>query len=213
LGHYARKFPNKKKKKKKLGGITVIVEKEEFSVQFEREFSLIVCCLTTEMPSNIWYVDSGASSSMLGVRGHFSDLKDPEIKVEIMLGVDTIVKVVRCDTLSFQGECMPPVVFRDVLYVPWLRRNLISVSSIQDKGIEVSFIGIEVLIHLKGSNVTSDRVVGTREGNLYMLLFQSLHALMSRSNNNQLCELWHRRMAHLHHGALRLLRDIVMGMP
>jgi hypothetical protein len=27
------------------------------------------------------------------------------------------------------------------------------------------------------------------------------------------CELWHRRMAHLHHGALRSLREIVMSMP
>ena len=26
-------------------------------------------------------------------------------------------------------------------------------------------------------------------------------------------ELWHRRMGHLHHGALRMLREIVIGVP
>jgi hypothetical protein len=33
------------------------------------------------------------------------------------------------------------------------------------------------------------------------------------SNNSDLCELWHRRMAHLHHGVLRVLREMVIGVP
>jgi hypothetical protein len=109
---------------------------------------------------------------------------------------------------------MPPLVFRDVLFVPGLKKNLISVSSLQDRGLEVSFRGTKVLIHPKGSSITSGRVIGTRDGKLYRLLFQPLHALAaSSSSNSQLCELWHRRMAHLHHGALRSLREIVTGMP
>jgi hypothetical protein len=62
-------------------------------------------------------------------------------------------------------------VFRDVLYVPGLKKNLISVSSIHDRGFEVSFRGTEVLIHPKGSSITSGRVIGTREGNLYNYFF------------------------------------------
>ena len=103
--------------------------------------------------------------------------------------------------------------FRDALYVPRLKKNLISVSSIHDRGFEVSFRGTEVLIHPKGSNVTSGRVIGTREGNLYRLLFQPSHALASSNDNSQLCELWHHRMAHLHHGGLRSLREIVTSLP
>jgi hypothetical protein len=53
-----------------------------------------------------------------------------------------------------------------------------------------------------------------REGDLYRLLFQPLHALVASSDNSgQLCELWHRRMGHLHHGALGGLREIVTGVP
>jgi hypothetical protein len=129
-----------------------------------------------------------------------------------VLGDNTIVMEVGHGTFSFQRELRPPLVFRDVLYVPRLKKNLISVSSIQDRGFEVSFRGTKVLIHPKGFSVTSGRVIGTREGNLYKLLFQPLHALAS-SNNNQLCEIWHRRMAHLHHGALRSLREIVTCFP
>jgi hypothetical protein len=56
-------------------------------------------------------------------------------------------------------------------------------------------------------------VIGTHDGTLYILIFQPLHALASSSNNSQLCELWHRRMAHLHHGALMVLREIVTRLP
>jgi hypothetical protein len=48
---------------------------------------------------------------------------------------------------------------------------------------------------------------------LYRFTFHPLHALASSSSSSQLCELWHRRMAHLHHGALRLLREIVTRLP
>jgi hypothetical protein len=140
-------------------------------------------------------------------------ISDREIKLEIVLGDNTIVRATGHSTVSFQEKLMPPLVFRDVLYVPRLNKNLISVFSIHDRGFEVSFRGTEILIQPKGSNVTFGRVIGTRDGNLYRLIFQSLHALVSSSNSGQLCELWHRRMAHLHHGALRVLREIVTSFP
>ena len=92
---------------------------------------------------------------------HFTDLKDQEIKLEIVLGDNTIVRAVRHGTVSFQRELRPPLVFKDVLYVPGLKKNMISISSIQDRGFEVSFRGTKVLIHPKGSSVTSGRVIGT----------------------------------------------------
>jgi hypothetical protein len=76
----------------------------------------------------------------------------------------------------------------------------------------VSFRGTEVLIHPKGSRLTSGQVIGVREGKLYRLFFQLLHALAASSDSSQLCELWHRRMAHLHHGALGEMREVVTGV-
>jgi hypothetical protein len=86
--------------------------------------------LLLETPSSIWYVDSGASSHMSGVREHFTNLRDPEIKLEIVLGDNTIVRATGHSTISFQGELMPPLVFRDVLYVPGLNRDALVSSSI-----------------------------------------------------------------------------------
>jgi hypothetical protein len=91
---------------------------------------------------------------MMGVREHLTDLRDPEVKMEIVLGDDAIARVVGRGTMKFQRDTMPPFSFRDVLYVPGLKKNLISVSTLQDRGLEVSFTGAKVLIHPKGSHLT-----------------------------------------------------------
>jgi hypothetical protein len=44
-------------------------------------------------------------------------------------------------------------------------------------------------------------------------MFQPARALIHSTNNSDLCELWHTRMAHLHHGVLKILREIVTGAP
>jgi hypothetical protein len=46
-----------------------------------------------------------------------------------------------------------------------------------------------------------------------MLMFHPVRSLFQSTKNNDLCELWHRRMAHFHHGALRVLREIVTTVP
>jgi hypothetical protein len=56
-------------------------------------------------------------------------------------------------------------------------------------------------------------VIGTRHEKLYKLMFQPTRALIHTSNNIDLCELWHMKMAHLHHGDLRVLREMVTGVP
>jgi hypothetical protein len=93
--------------------------------------------------------------------------------MEIALGDDTIVRVVGHGTVTFQRDIMAPISFKDVSYVPELEKNLISVSTLKDRGLEVSFRGTEVLIHPKGSKLTSGKVIGVRDGKLYRLLFSN----------------------------------------
>ena len=134
--------------------------------------------------------------------------------MEVELGDDRVVREVGTRTVSFQSESHPPLRFRDMYYVPGLRKNLISVSTIEDRGFEVHFREGRVYILPRGTNVALAKVIGTRCGKLYRLDFQPISALMSSDNSeSHMCELWHRRMAHLHHGALRVLREIVTGLP
>ena len=152
--------------KKNLFGTTATTDEEEFQAHFERECAFLICCTSIEMTPNIWYIDSGHLSHMIGVREYFIDLRYPKVGMEIALGDDTIVRVAGRGTINFQRESMPLILFRDVLYVPGLKKNLISVSTLQDRGLEVSFRGTEVLIHPKGSYLTFGKVIGVRNGKL-----------------------------------------------
>ena len=66
---------------------------------------------------------------------------------------------------------------------------------------------------IKHKDWKSPITIGVRSGCLYMMQFDTPKELMSSSNHRDLGELWHRRMGHIHHGALRLLREIVIGVP
>jgi hypothetical protein len=208
FGHYASHCPNKKKKQTAASAAV-----EEFSTKFDKEFSLIVCLSMRTTHSDTWYIDSGASCHMTGVREHVTDLTNIG-DVEVVLCDDREVKEVGYRTVSFQRESLPPMTFTEVLYVPGLKKNLVSVSIIDKKGFEVLFHDGQVLLFPKGSSITSAKFLGTRHENLYKFLFQLVRALIhTTSSISDLCEIWHRRMEHLHHQALRVLTEMVTGVP
>ena len=152
---------------------------------------------------------------MTGVRDCFTEFSPSGVEMSVILGDDSVVRAVGTGTVGFERESQTPLLITDVLHVPGLKKNLISVSSIEDKGFDVLFRDGQVLMYPKGSSVTSAKVIGVREGRLYRFLFQPCRALSHTvaTSDSDLCELWHRRMAHLHHGALRVLREIVTGLP
>ena len=108
----------------------------------------------------------------------------------------------------------------EALYVLGLKKNLISVSTIEERGFEVVFKDGQVLIYPNGGSIISAKVIGVSHGKLYRFLFQGAGELISSvsgsthsgTSSRELCELWHMMMAHLHHGALRILRKITTGV-
>ena len=52
--------------------------------------------------------------------------------MEVVLRDDPVVSAVGRGTITFQRESMSPMVLWDVLYVPGLKKNLVSVSMIED---------------------------------------------------------------------------------
>jgi hypothetical protein len=127
FGHYVGQCPNRKKKK---GGTTATTKEADFQTQFQRECAFHICCSSVESSPCIWYIDSGASSHMTGVREHFSDLKGLEVRIDISLGDDRVVTVAGIDTVAFRRESLPPISFTDVLFVPGMKKNLISVFTL-----------------------------------------------------------------------------------
>ena len=57
---------------------------------------------------------------------------------------------------------------KDVLFVPGLKKNLLSISALDAKGIRVAFIDGQVLMWSKGKTIDDAIVIG-EQGGLYKL--------------------------------------------
>ena len=55
----------------------------------------------------------------------------------------------------------------EILYVPGLKKNVISVIVLEDKGFSVTFSKGKVLIWDKGRSISSTIMIGVHEGDLY----------------------------------------------
>jgi hypothetical protein len=91
----------------------------------------------------------------------------------------------------------------NVLYVPGLEKNLVSISFLEDKVNIIAFVDGEVLSWHKDSNIENARVIKSREVNLYRLLEQNEEALVHDEVNPN--ELWHRRYTHINYQELPFL--------
>eukprot|EP00253_Pinus_taeda_P009974 PITA_09974 len=160
--HYATNCPQKKKDKQAAGSAAG----EALASQFEVDFSLIACLVSSVMGS-VWFLDSGASFNMTGGRDLFSDLDEKDLGVHIEMGDDGRYSATGINTISFERESGKPFILKEVMHVPRLKKNLISAATLEDKGYDVVFSEGKAFLCSKTTGET--RKIGVRVKNLYQL--------------------------------------------
>ena len=88
---------------------------------------------------------------------------------------------------------------KDFLYVSGMKKNLLSISALDEKGMRVVFVDGQVLMWPKGKTIDDATMIGEEDGGLYKLKGQPEQALVHESI--EINELWHRRLAHVHYRA------------
>ena len=126
--------PLKKPKKGSSKGL----EGEALASQFEMDFTLIAC-MVSSMMGCVWYLDSGASFHMTSDKNLFSALEEKDLEMCIEMGDDGRYSVSGAGTIAFQREHGPPITLTNVKYVLGLKKNLVSVVMLEDKGYDVVF--------------------------------------------------------------------------
>ena len=125
-------------RRRKKTQAAISIAREALASQFELDFSLIACLVSSVMGS-VWFLDSGASFHMTGDRDLFSDLDEKYLGVHIEMGNDGRYSATGIGTISFERESGKPFVLKEVMHVPGLKKNLISVVMLEDKGYDVVF--------------------------------------------------------------------------
>ena len=200
-GHFATNCPQKKKNKKVSGAAAG----KALASQFELDFSLIVCLVSSYMVS-VWYLDSGASFHMMGDKELFSDLEEKDLQMDIEMGDDGRCSVIRIGTITFERDSGNPFLLKDVMHVLGLKKNLVSVTMLEDKGYDVVFSEGKSFLRHKTTGQT--KRLGIRVKNLCKLEVDGYVAMMGKAEELVIQdegELWHRILGNLHYGALKIL--------
>ena len=111
---------------------------EALASQFELDFSLIACLVSSAMGS-VWYLDSGASFHMTGDKELFSDLEEKDLQMHIEMGDDGRYSATGIGTITFERESGKPFLLKNVMHVPGLKKNLVSVTMLEDRGYDIFF--------------------------------------------------------------------------
>jgi hypothetical protein len=141
-------------------------------------------------------------------------LEEKDLQMHIEMGDDGRYSMTDIGTVTFQRESGSPLTLKDVMYVPGLKKNLVSVAMLEDHGYDVIFSkGKAFLHHIASGQVKQIRV---QVKNLYKLDVEDCVALSTKAEKVQsqdISELWHRILGHLHHGALKIMQQISTGLP
>lgn len=136
--------------------------KEENDVAEE---NLFLACLSAERTTyvDVWYLDSGCSNHMTGNKNLFLDI-DKSMTSEVRMGDNNRVKVCGIGTVVVLTK-FGRKLLHNVMYVPGLAQNLISVGQLMKMGYLVAFKDDKCMIYgdegkrlLSTIQMTSDRM-------------------------------------------------------
>ncbi|KMQ86061.1 retrovirus-related pol polyprotein from transposon tnt 1-94 [Lasius niger] len=200
-GHYKRdciKYKKWKSNKEKVGSV-----REDSS---DEENEVVQCSFATcegQVNQEDWYVDSGATSHMTNNKKFFQELKEINRSVMVANGQRLVAEgkgkgILKC--VNKDGETTA-VMVKDVLYIPSIAENLLSVRRLAIKGLTVNFDNSRCVI------ACGKREIAHAEPSMGMYKLQLKEIAMSmKSRHTLLCQhTWHRKFGHRSQEAIQQL--------
>jgi len=116
-----------------------------------------------------WLVDSGASKHMTSYKDIISYYKRKSFAEHVELGDDRSYMIDGVGSISFQLDFRAILHIDEVLFVSGIKKNLLSVATLEEKGYWVVFMERKAILWDKGSYLSSTEPIGTRRGGLYIV--------------------------------------------
>ena len=134
--------------------------------------------------------------------------------MHIEMGDDGRYSATGIGTITFERESNNPFLLKNVMLFLSLKKKLVSVTMLEDKGYD--FVFSEGKAFLRHKTMGQTKKIGVRIKNLYKLEVDGCVAMVGKTEGVVSWdegELWHKRLGHLHHGALKILQKISTGLP
>jgi hypothetical protein len=162
IGHYKKDCKSKKVEKPKGSDST---SSTEVKTSTEEGGDVYLASTGTHADHDVWLIDSGASYHMTPHREWFSEYEKYD-GGDVFLGDDSTAKIMGCGRVKLLLKDGRIRTLPGVLHIPKLSRSLISVSKLDDAGVDTVF-GKNTCKMVRGEMVL---MRGVRCGTLYKLL-------------------------------------------
>jgi hypothetical protein len=116
-----------------------------------------------------WLIDNGASKHMMGQRNILSYISKNKFSQKVTLGDDYQYAIKGVGESNHKLNSWNSLKMKDVLYVPGLTKNLLSISDLEKKGFRFSFTDGEFLMWAKGETLNEAIIIGSEENGMYKL--------------------------------------------
>ena len=96
----------------------------------------------------------------------FVKLSEHESPHKVKLGDDYQYPIKGSNESSYKLESGKSMKMKNVLFVPGLKKNLLSISTLDAKGMRVAFVDGQALMFLKGNTIDDVELIGEKEDRL-----------------------------------------------
>jgi hypothetical protein len=128
-------------------------------------------------------VGSGASKHMTGYKDSLYNLTHKDSPHKVKLGDDYQYPIKGVRDASYKLDSRNPMKMKEVLYVPRLKENLLSISSLDEKGYRVAVFDGKFIMWPRWNTFYDVVVIGVQEGGLYKLKGRSDSTLIHDTVN------------------------------
>ena len=132
---------------------------------------------TVTHESDTWIVDSGSSKHMTSFKDSLSNLQKKDSPHKVKLGDDYQYPIKGIGEASYRLDSDKPMKMKDLLDVPGLKKNLLSISALKEEGFKVAFVDGHILMWPRGKSIDDATIIREQEG-LYKLKSQPEQALV-----------------------------------
>nr|ABA99612.1 retrotransposon protein, putative, unclassified [Oryza sativa Japonica Group] len=188
------------------------INRANFSQEKEKSEEMVFSCHTAqEEKDDVWVIDSGCTNHMAADPNLFREM-DSSYHAKIHMGNGSIAQSEGKGTVAVQTADGPKFI-KDVLLVPDLKQNLLSIGQLLEHGYAVYFEDFSCKILDRKNNRLVAKI--NMEKNINFLLRMNHPTQMALRSEIDISDLWHKRMGHLNYRALKLLRTkgMVQGLP
>ena len=165
-----------------------------------------------------WYIDSGASNHMTAHAEWFTTLEPVKALSYVFTGDDSQHEITHMGNVPVQLSAGDIKALGEVLHVPSITKNLISVGQMVERNFQVRFNQQGCFIEDMGNHMQLI-ARGKKHGRMFKLdaIMPEVEAAMYAHTDGQVSdiEMWHKRIGHMNYNRLKTLptSGIVKGVP